>query len=198
MDLNVIKENYKNFNDSQIKRIAAEEAGTLRVEVLDILKTEIRKRNLDPNLIDCVDSQTKELTQAELSEYCDILRNHSCPKCNSNKEKINATMVGRVTSIVFWTSYQKSIRIACSSCLDNMHSKAIDKSILFGWWAIPMGPIQTMRSYVFNSKMKTLNRTKTLNKLFIGFVLGNIGIIEMAKTDPKILTDFLNQVNDLD
>ena len=73
MDLNDIRENYKNFDDWKIEKIASEEAGSLRPEVLDILKAEIKKRNLNLNLIDSVDSQTKELTESEFNEYCDIL-----------------------------------------------------------------------------------------------------------------------------
>ena len=112
MDLNDIRENYKNFDDWKIEKIASEEAGSLRPEVLDILKTEIKRRNLNLNLIDSVNSQTKKLTASEFNKYCDILKNHPCPKCNSKTQKINATMVGQVVSILIITNYDKSLRVA--------------------------------------------------------------------------------------
>ena len=195
MDLNDIIENYRNFEDWKIEKIASEEAGSLRPEVLDILKAEIKKRKLNLNLIDSIDSQTKELSESEFNEYCEILRNHPCPKCNSKTQKINATMVGRVISMLIMTNYEKSLKVACSNCLDEMHSKANMKSALLGWWGIPWGPIQTIRSFIFNSIMKKNNRTKKPNEIFVGFIISNIGIMEKAKTEPEKLTEFINRTN---
>ena len=195
MDLKDIKENYKNFDDYNIEKIASEEAGFLRAEVLDILKAEIKKRNLNLNLIDSVDSQTKELTESEFNEYCGILRNHPCPKCNTKTQKVNATMVGRVVSMLIMTNYEKSLKVACSNCLDEMHSKANMKSALLGWWGIPWGPIQTIRSFMFNSSMKKNNRSEKPNVIFTSFILSNIGIMEKAKTEPEKLTEFINRTN---
>jgi len=195
MDLNDIRENYKNFDDWKIEKIASEEADSLRPEVIDILKTEIKKRNLNLNLIDSVDSQTKELSEYEFNEYCDILRNHPCPKCKSKTQKINATMVGCVVSMIIMTNYEKSLKVACSNCLDEMHRKANMKSALLGWWGFPWGPIQTIRSFMFNSSMKKNNRTEKPNEIFTSFIAGNLGIMETAKTEPEKLTEFINQTN---
>ena len=195
MDLNDIIENYRNFEDWKIEKIASEEAGSLRPEVLDILKAEIKKRKLNLNLIDSIDSQTKELSESEFNEYCEILRNHPCPKCNSKTQKINATMVGRVISMLIMTNYEKSLKVACSNCLDEMHSKANMKSALLGWWGIPWGPIQTIRSFIFNSIMKKNNRTEKPNEIFVGFIISNIRIMEKAKTEPEKLTEFINRTN---
>ncbi len=195
MDLNEIRENYKNFEDWKIEKIASEEAGSLRPEILDILKLEIKKRNLKRNLIDSVDSQTKELTESEFNEYSRILRNHPCPKCKSKTQKINVTMVGRVVSILIMTNYEKSLKVACSNCLDEMHSEANMKSALLGWWGIPWGPIQTIRSFMFNSSMKKNNWTEIPNEFFSSFIVSNIGIMEKAKTEPEKLTEFINRTN---
>ncbi len=156
MDLNDIRENYRNFDDWKIEKIATEEVNSLRPEVIDFLKDEIRKRNLNLNLIDSINSQTKELTDSEFNEYYNLLRNHPCPKCNSKTQKINASMIGQVVSILIITNYEKSLRIACSNCLDQMHNNANTKSALLGWWAIPWGPIQTIRSFIFNSGMEKI------------------------------------------
>ena len=105
MDLNDIKENYKKFEDWKIEKIASEEAGSLRPEVLDILKTEIENRKLNLNLLDTIDAQTKEITESEFNDYYNVLRNHPCPKCESKTQKINATIVGRVVSMLILTNY---------------------------------------------------------------------------------------------
>ncbi len=195
MDLNDIRENYKNFDDWQIEKIASEETGSLRPEVLDIIKAEIKKRNLNLNLIDSVDSQTKELTKSEFIEYCEILKNQPCPNCKSKTQKINVTMVGEVVSMLIMTNYEKTIKVACSDCLDKMHRKAIIKSALLGWWGIPWGPIQTIRSFIFNSSMKKNNRTEKPNEIFTSFIINNIGIMEKAKTEPEKLSEFINRKN---
>jgi len=190
MDLNDIKENYSNFEDYQIEKIASEEASSLRPEVLDILKSEIKKRNQNLNLLNSVDSQVKEF-----NEYSEILRNHTCPKCKLKTNKINATMVGQVVSMILLVNYKKSLKIACSNCLDELHRKANIKSALLGWWGLPWGPIQTIRSFIFNSAMKKNNRTEKPNEIFTDFIVNNIGVLETSKTDPKKLTEFINRTN---
>jgi len=195
MDLKDIRENYRGFDDYKIEKIASQEAASLRPEVLDILKDEIRRRNLNLNLIDSVNSQTRELTDAELNEYYEILRNHPCPNCNSKTQKLNVTAIGTVYSILVVTSYEKFVRIACSNCLDEMHRKANIKSALLGWWGFPWGPIHTIRSFMFNSSMMKNNRTEKPNDIFKNFIGNNVGIIEKAKTQPEKLTEFINGVN---
>ncbi len=195
MDLTDIRENYRNFDDEKIEIIATEEVGSLRPEVIFILKEEIARRNLDKNLVASIDLQTRVLTETEFKEYYEILRNHSCPTCNSRTNKINATMVGQVVSIILLTNYEKRLKVACSDCLDTLHKKANIKSALLGWWAFPWGPIQTIRSFIFNSSMKRYNRTEKPNEIFSSFVKDNIGILEGAKTDPNKLTVLINRTN---
>ena len=193
MDLNDIKENYKKFEDWKIEKIASEEAGSLRPEVLDILKTEIENRKL--NLLDTIDAQTKEITESEFNDYYNVLRNHPCPKCESKTQKINATIVGRVVSMLILTNYEKCLKVACSNCLDEMHNKANKKSALLGWWGFPWGPIQTIRSFLFNSRMKKNNRTVEPNEIIASFIVNNIGIMEKAKSEPEKLTELINKTN---
>jgi len=193
MDLNDIKENYKKFEDWKIEKIASEEAGSLRPEVLDILKTEIENRKL--NLLDTIDAQTKEITESEFNDYYNVLRNHPCPKCESKTQKINATIVGRVVSMLILTNYEKCLKVACSNCLDEMHNNANKKSALLGWWGFPWGPIQTIRSFIFNSRMKKNNRTVEPNEIIASFIVNNIGIMEKAKSEPEKLTELINKTN---
>ncbi|AUC16521.1 hypothetical protein BTO06_15785 [Tenacibaculum sp. SZ-18] len=195
MNLEDIRENYKKFDDWKIEKLATEEADSLRPEVVDILKSEIKKRNLNHSLINSVDSLTKKITDKDLNQYYEILKNHPCPKCKSKKQKINATFVGQVISIFVITNYDKSIRIACSDCLDIMHKKANIKSLLLGWWGIPWGPINTIRSLIFNFNMKKYNRTESQNEILVDFIIDNVGIMERAKTEPEKLTDFIIRIN---
>lgn len=197
MDLNDIRENYKNFDDHKIEKIASEEAGSLRPEVLGILKSEINKRNLNANLLTSVDTQTNALTEAQFDEYCQMLRSQPCPKCNTKTSKLNVSMVGSVVSILVITNYEKKLLVACSDCLDQWHKNANIKSALLGWWGFPWGPIHTVRSFIFNSSMKKNNRTEKPNDIYQSFVLGNIGVLEACKGNPEKLNEFLKRSNNI-
>lgn len=105
-------------------------------------------------------------------------------------------MIGQVISILVVTKYEKVLKVACSNCLDDMHRKANTKSALLGWWGIPWGPIQTIRSFLYNWRMKKNNRTEEANEIFASFIVSNIGIMERAKTEPESLTEFINRTND--
>ena len=76
-----------------------------------------------------------------------------------------------------------------------MHNKANKKSALLGWWGFPWGPIQTIRSFIFNSRMKKNNRTVEPNEIIASFIVNNIGIMEKAKSEPEKLTELINKTN---
>ncbi|MFI2744148.1 hypothetical protein ACG2LH_15550 [Zhouia sp. PK063] len=195
MDINFIKENYKKFDNSKIETIALKEANTLKPEIVEILKAEVQRRNLNSNLINCIDSQIKELTEKDLIEYSELLRKHKCPNCNSKTNHINVSITGRVISVLIFTSYKKSLKVACPNCLDEMHNNANMVSAVAGWWGIPWGPINTIRSFIFNAKMKKNNRLEA-SDLYKSFILSNIGVLEQSKTEPEKLTNYLKKLNE--
>jgi hypothetical protein len=195
MELDEIRENYRNFEDYKIEKIATEDVTKLREGVIDILKEEIQRRDLPKSLINGIDAQTKELTEKEFTDYLSIIRNHTCPKCNSKTKKLNGSIVSEVVSVIFFTNYTKNLKIACSDCLDELNNKAIGKSLILGWWGFPWGPIYTIKSILLNTKMKKGNHTSEPNEILQGFVLENIGYIETNKNNPEKITQLLNKTN---
>lgn len=195
MDINDIKVYYSKFDNHQIEKIATEEVASLRPEVIEILKAEIEKRKLDPRLLDSVNSQLIPLNEDAFISYCELLQQQPCPICKSRTQKINVSMVGKVISMILITHYRKEVKIACSYCLDEMNKKAIIQTVFLGWWGFPWGPIDTIKSFIFNSKMKKNHRTTTPNEIYTSFVLGNIGVFEQAKTTPKKLTQLIHKTN---
>ena len=195
MDLKDIREDYKKFDDYTIERIAIKDSNSLRPEVLEILKSEIQKRKLSPEILKGIEIQKRKLTKEELNEYYDLIKNSSCPKCSSENKKLNISMIGEVVSIVVISHYDKRIKIGCTDCLNKLNTNAIIKSSLFGWWAFPWGPIYTIRSYVFNFGMRKNNKSDKPNGIFKGFVTENIGFLETNKNSPEKITEFLNGIN---
>lgn len=192
MNLEEIKKNYENYDDSNIELIATTEAYGLHEEVIQILKNEIKKRNLSDELLKSIEAQTKE----GILKNVNLIRAHSCPVCHSKTKRLNATIVGKVSSFIIYSSYEKEIKIACSDCLDEFHRKANINSALFGWWGIPWGPINTISSLLFNNKMKRAYHRKNPSEVLTKFVTENATLIESVKENPVDLSNFLKSIND--
>lgn len=192
MDIKEIRENYKLFTDSRIEQIAKEEADSLRPEVIDILKSEIVNRNLDSNLLKCINTLVEELTIEEFDDLSQQITNHTCPTCNSDNAT-NISMVGEVISIILFTQYDKKIKIGCTDCLNKSNTKAQLKSSILGWWGFPFGIIQTLRSYIFNYNMRKLNASNIDNPVFENFIYENRGVLKLSKNSPSELVDLINR-----
>ena len=195
MNIEEIKKHYQTLDDFKLEQIAMQDAGNLEPEVLEVLKDEIKRRNLNSGLLDSVEVQSNSVDEADLMRYCELLMNQVCPVCQTNRSKLNVTLVGQATSFIIMTSYNKDLKIACADCLDQMHSKANLKSGVFGWWGFPWGPVQTVRSFMFNAKMKKQNHADYPNDLVKGFVLNNYGVFAAAKDNPQVIVNLIRNTN---
>ena len=68
MSIEDIRKNYENFTDSEILQIASEDTDTLSKEVIPILKNEITKRKLSPNLIEKIEKKQAYNTSGKFEE----------------------------------------------------------------------------------------------------------------------------------
>jgi hypothetical protein len=66
-----------------------------------------------------------------------------CPECHG-PGPIDVHQSYRVWSGLFMTSYTTRINICCTACGTRARWKDTAFSVLFGWWAIPWGPIWTV------------------------------------------------------
>jgi hypothetical protein len=173
-----LRKNYEQFDNNKLTKLATEEANGLRPEALELIKQIIKQRGMPDQILKGIDAQFKEVTEAELIEYCEILRKLPCPFCNSTNNKLNATMTAKVVNYFVMTSYEKEIKIGCPTCLDRQNNDAMVKSTLFGLWVIPWGTIKTIQSMIFNNKMKRQNWKFEANDLLKVFVLERVGRIE--------------------
>jgi hypothetical protein len=118
MDIKRIEENYQRMSDSEIIRIATTDARGLRPEVFGIIENEIKKRNLNPNILQGAIAQNKEYSLSEVEQYSKLLRGLPCPICGNTHEKLNGTVSHTVKSFIFFTTYGTEPTIACPDCLD--------------------------------------------------------------------------------
>lgn len=190
-DLKHIEENYANMPDWEIERIALTNSTGLRTEVFKILENEIKKRNLNPELLKAVIAKNKDYTVAEIENYSQIIRQLPCPICGDTREKLNGTIFYEVKSFVIFTTYSAKLAIACPTCLNKKNDEAIFSTALLGWWGIPWGLIRTPRYIYKNIKAKKQNNVENPNAILMSFTLEKIGEIEVYKDNPQKLSELL-------
>ena len=157
IDIKFVQERYQRMSDDELIRIATQDAYGLTPEAMEVVKAEIQKRGLDENIAKGVEAQNKNYTIEELDTYCDLIGELSCPSCGSTTERLNATMTGEVMSFVFFTTYNKKIKVACPPCLDKANNNALTKTAILGWWGFPWGIIRTPQAIALNVKSKRTN-----------------------------------------
>jgi len=186
-DLKDITEHYSKKSDSDIIHLATQNAAGLRPGVLEIIENEIKKRNLDPNILEGAKAQNKEYSLEEINELSQKLRGLPCPECGSKTAKLNGTIMHTVKSFIFFSSFRKEPIIACPDCLDKKNQESIVSTALLGWWGIPWGILKTP-FYIYNNiKEKKKNRVTESNETLLGFTLQNVGQIETYKDDTEKL-----------
>jgi len=195
MDIEDIARNYERMPDHEIIRIATTDARGLRPEVFGIIENEIRKRNLDPDLLKGAIAQNKEYTKDEIEYYSKLLQNLPCPICGNATSKLNGTLSYTVKSFILFTSYRADPSIGCPDCLDKKNNDAILSTALLGWWGLPWGLIKTPVYIYRNITAKKQNRVSHSNDTLLGFTLMNIGEIETYKDDKEKLKKIIKQRN---
>lgn len=193
IDIKQIEKNYALKEDFEIERIATSNSKGLRPEIYSIIEYEIKKRNLNPNLLNGAIAHNKEYSVEELISYSNYLRELACPICNSKEKKLNGTILFTVKNFVLFSSNETKSCIACPDCLDKSNNKAMLSTLVLGWWGIPSGVVQTPLYLFRNFQSKKDNHLKEPNFALLNFVKNNIGHIESYKDDKQKLAVIINQ-----
>lgn len=191
LDIDNIAEHYSRMRDQELIRVATQDARGLRPEVFDIIEKEIKKRNLNPDLLKGAKAQNKEYTIEELENYSEKLRTLACPICGQTENKLNGTIAHSVMSFLIFTTYKAVPFIACPQCLDKKNNNAMISSALLGWWGIPWGLLKTPTYIYRNIKAKTQNHLDNSNNTMLSFTLSNIGEIETYGSDTNKMTKLI-------
>ncbi len=187
-DLKDIADHYAKKTDSDLIHIATQNAKGLRPGVLEIIENELRKRNLDLNILEGVKAQNRQYTIEEINDLSNKLRDLACPLCGNKTSKLNGTIMHTAKSFIFFSSFRKEPIIGCPDCLDKKNNDSILSTALLGWWGIPFGLFKTPFYIYDNIKSKKQNRISEPNDALLGFTLENIGEIETYKDDKEKLS----------
>lgn len=194
IDLEQIKKNYANFDDSKLEYLAKNETASLEPEVIDIITAEIKKRGLDSNLEKGIEAQSKKLTEKEINELKSKISNLSCPVCGQNDTPLVGSMIRTVRSFIVFTTWKKAEIISCTSCAEKKRKEAVHSTLLYGWWMIPVGIIATIAALIgtLSDKKKHL---EVSDRIITKFVIKNRGEIRTNWDDEDELVGFIGQVN---
>ena len=175
-------ERYRKLPDEEIERLAYYEANSLTPEALKVLEGEIKRRSLTQDFQAVVDIQEKGLTKEDLNQLVAAVSGLPCPVCYNKEKSLNASKIAVVQSAILITSLNESFLIACPECIVTSAKSAIKRTLFFGWWAIPWGPIRTLQALSTNSISKDYKRYSDPTPEFIEFIKSNAPAIK-AKID---------------
>lgn len=191
MDLEDIRKHYEKMSDNRFIKLLTTNARGLRPEVYEIIKKEIKKRKLSPDLFEAVLAQNKEYSLEEIEVYAELIRKLPCPVCENSNEKLNGTSVYTVKSFLLFTYTNTESMIACPNCLNKQNNKALISTILLGWWAIPWGILKTPLYIYRNFKSKKENKLNVSNATLLAFTLEHVGEIETYKNNQELLKQII-------
>jgi len=194
MDIEQIKRNYESFDDMKIELLAKNEVGSLEPEVIPIIINEIKKRNLDIDLLKGIEGQTNELTESELLEVKLKIESLPCPECGSRKSKLVGTLIRTVKSFVIVTTYNKTPVITCEICANSKKKSAMISTALLGWWAIPWGLLKTPIALI-STLIDNGNKKQISDEIIAVFSINNIGEIRTNWDKESELINFIKHRN---
>jgi len=191
IDITLVQDYYRRLSDQEFIKIVTKELSGLTLEAIDVVKSEISRRNLNPNIANGVDAQHRDYTIEDIDSYCNLLQNLPNTKGDSVSERLNAIRVVEVASFILFTNRRESIVVGNSESMNAAVNLALLKCTLFGWWGIPWGPIQTIQGIRLNLKNKNLIGSVKPTKALREFVMQNIGEIVTYKNDPAKLKEII-------
>lgn len=194
MDLRAIEKNYDRMSDSKLIEVITTNAQGIQPEVFGIIENEIRKRNLDPNLLNAIIAQNEHHSLEDIYRHSELLRDLPCPICDNSRDKLNGTVCYTIKSIIITTFTATKIVIACPDCLDKQNRKAITSCSLLGWWGIPFGILKTPVYIYRNLKAKDENRTSDSNGALLSFTAEHIGQIKAFENNPEKLKNLIRDM----
>jgi hypothetical protein len=190
LDIDKTKEYYSSLSDGELVHRVTINSKDRIPEVLLIIRDELEARNLSPRYLDAAIAQNKQFTSQEFSVYTNLIRGLNCPVCQNRSEKLNATVLHTIFSIIVYTSTSKELLIACPTCLDSKNSNSTSITLVAGWWSLP-GFFQTPLYLWRNIKMRNEHHSESANTTLKKFIEENIGRIELNKDDDAFLTELI-------
>ena len=194
IEIDQIKENYKNFNDRKIEDIAKTQAKDIREDVVPVLFTEIERRGLGPELINWVKAERRVLSPVELDRMKEKIRWLPCPACGRKGSRLEGIVIRTVVGFIIGADYETAQRIACEDCRNRMLRNAVLKTVFLGWWGLPEGFFYTPYALI-RSAGDIFKRDRDSEKIMEDFIQTNIGLITLGHDKEEVISVLVVKFN---
>jgi len=188
-----IRNNYKTLSDSKIEKIALFESKKLKKEFIDVLRDEIKERNLSPNLLSWVDAETDTFKPNEIESLKRKINVLACPKCSMKTNNIYGFELNKIMSFLIFTKETNQNMILCKSCGNKEKANWLFTTFLFGWWSLN-GFLTTINIIVKDS-INFMYLNKISNRVLDKVIKENTGHLRINGTDDESLLNFLKEYN---
>jgi len=195
MDIDEIRENYKRFENDRIKRIAKNDARSLKQDSVPVLIEEIKKRGLSNRLIDWVNAERRRLSAEELADLKMKTKKCKCQLCKKNTDLKGFKFMASTGIIIDHSTYCYKL-IVCAKCGRKKQKSALISTMVFGWWSL-YGLLCTP-IIIFNTIKAQFQKDVRSEKLIEDFIKSNIGHITLGKETKEVLEELIKRFNTLD
>jgi len=188
-----IRNNYKTLSDSKIEKIALYESKKLKKEFIDVLRGEIKERNLSPNLLSWVDAETDTFKPNEIESLKRNISVLMCPKCSMKTNKLYGFELNKIMSFLIFTKETNQNMILCKSCGYKEKVNWLFTTFLFGWWSL--NGILTTLNIIVRDSINFMYLNKISNRVLDKIIKENTGHLRINGTDDVSLLNFLKEYN---
>jgi len=171
-----IRENYRKFEDWKIRELAQNPSG-LRKEIVPILIEEIKKRNLDIELITWVNYETNKFEGFEKKDLIKRILNSKCSLCNLNSNLKGYKFNTLISVLINITDKSESL-IICNDCARKKRLNSMLKTFFLGWWS-KRGIIST--PFTLISDLINIFKKESVSKEIIDdYIENNTGMLRLS------------------
>ncbi len=193
LSIEEIREHYKKFPNHKIEQIAENKDAKVSEEVLIVLIEEIKKRNLNPELLSNIKTEFKTIRKNKIAGVRTIIESLSCPECGSNN-KLQAVEINETTSMLLLSKHNKRLYIACEKCIKKEKKSVLFKNIILGIWSLQGLIYYTpLNLYIFFCGLKTEDKKGT--ELLNNYIFENIEKLAEICDDKAELLHIIQKGN---
>lgn len=192
LEVSEIKKNYESYEDHRILKIANGGVKGLRDEVVPLLLAELKKRNLDPYLIEWIKAERREISAQELETITRDVHESLCVVCNKNRD-LRGISFTTVVGFLIGTSVVQYDLIICKDCGKRKKRHSTMLTSTFGWWS---GEGLFTTPFALARSIKTsLEAENQSQQLIQSFIKDNIGTIRLGEDRVAVIRELLITYN---
>lgn len=143
VDSREVAAHYRSLEDEDLQRLALYEVGDMHPRAVDALRSEIRRRGLDPSLLQAVDLNLRGLTPEDLDSALAVVQGFPCPLCGRSSSPLTACTLGYGIGPLPFPLFRTQVRFGCRPCL-HRELKAAKGSVRFRWVLSLLNPFEVL------------------------------------------------------